>query len=303
MSGKPDSPVFEPAPPLPDWLQAELPYRRRVLRSGEYGLHFIDDGQGPAALLLHGNPTWSFLWRKVIRQLLAANVRVVAPDLIGLGLSDKPRDARVHTLGFHGGHIGTLVEALGLDEVTLVGQDWGGPVLGLVAAQQRARVRGAVFANTALGVPRRIRLSAFHRLANLPVVSDIFFRLLNLPVALMPMVQGDRASIGPTERRAYRYPLRAFRDRVAPLALARMVPAGPEHPTIQSLAQVEQWARSFAGPVRLVWGTRDPILGAALRGARRLFPQADVIETSAGHFLQEEVPDTLTKAILSVVAA
>jgi cis-3-alkyl-4-acyloxetan-2-one decarboxylase len=293
---------FDPAPDLPPWLREELPWSRRVFRNGSHTVHFVDQGQGPVVVLQHGNPTWCYLWRKVIRLLLAQGVRVVAPDLIGLGLSDKPADAAVHTLAFHAAQIGDLLEALDVGEITIVGQDWGGPVLGLVAAQKRVLVRGAVFANTSLSVPRHIRQTAFHRLANVPLISDLFFRVLNLPIEWMPLVQGDRSSIGAQQRRAYRYPLASFRDRVAPLALARMVPATLSHPTIGPLALVEEWGRSFAGPVDLVWGTRDPIMGSALKGARRLFPRATVVETQAGHFLQEEVPEVLAEAILGNLA-
>src|SRR5512139_3668679 len=124
---------FERAPDLPAWLGEEMPFQRRVYRGGPYAIHFVDEGAGLPVVLQHGNPTWSYLWRKVIRRLAGTGVRVIAPDLVGLGLSDKPRDAGVHTLSFHAEQIEGLVRALGLDQVTIVGQDWGGPMLGLMA--------------------------------------------------------------------------------------------------------------------------------------------------------------------------
>jgi len=294
--------TFEQAPELPAWLQAEMPFQRRVYRGGPYAIHFVDEGAGPPLLLQHGNPTWSYLWRKVVRRLAESGVRAIAPDLVGLGLSDKPRDAGVHTLTFHAEQIEGLVRALALDRVTIVGQDWGGPVLGLVAARNPELVHGAVFANTGLLAPRRAgTLSWFHRLANTPLVGDLFFRALNFPMPVLDRVQGDRHSIGRTEKKAYRYPLRRIRDRTAPLALARMVPTSPDHPSVEPLRQVEAWAGAFSGPVRLVWGQADPIMGRSLKGMRRLFPAAPVVETQAGHFLQEEVPEALAEAILAVV--
>ena len=293
--------MFEVAPSLPAWLEGLFPFGRRTYREGEYAIHFVDEGAGPAVLLQHGNPTWSFLWRKVIPRLADAGLRVVAPDLIGLGLSDKPRNPRVHTPEFHAGQIATLIAALDLDGITIAGQDWGGPILGLVAARHPERVAGAVFANTILTAPRRARpLSWFHRVANAPVVSDLAFRVFGFPIGILDRVQGDRRSIGPEEKRAYRYPLRALRDRVGPLALARMVPQSPDHPSAPALREVEAWAASYKGPVRLVWGIRDPILGRGLKAMRRLFPAAPVEETNAGHFLQEEVPDRLAEAIIAV---
>ena len=294
---------FEQAAELPAWLQAEMPFQRRVYRGGPYAIHFVDEGAGLPVVMQHGNPTWSYLWRKVIGRLTHSGVRVIAPDLVGLGLSDKPRDAKVHTLTFHAEQIEGLLRALGLERVTIVGQDWGGPVLGLVAARNPAMVRGAVFANTGLAAPRRAgTLSWFHRLANMPLISDLLFRVLSFPMPVMHIVQGDRSSIGRTEKKAYRYPLRSMRDRTAPLAMARMVPTGLDHPSVEPMRQVERWAGSFSGPVRLVWGLADPILGRGLKSMRRLFPNATVAETQAGHFIQEEAPEALAEAILAVVA-
>lgn len=290
--------TFDP-PPLPAWLEAELPFDRRVLEDGGHRMHFVDHGEGPPVLLLHGNPTWCYLWRKVIRLLVDANVRVIAPDLIGLGLSSKPRDLAVHTLDFHAARISALIEALDLEDLTVAGQDWGGPIVAVATARNAGRVHGAVFANTAIRVPTRPpRVTAFHRFSRIPLVSDLVFRGFNLPAGQLQWAQGDRTSIGRAERRAYRYPLRRFRDRAAPLALARLVPASLDDPTYRTLQEADDWARSFAGPVRLVWGRRDPILGRSVHGMRQLFPNAPVTETTAGHFLQEEVPDALANAIL-----
>ena len=293
---------FLPPPQLPPWLSEELPFDRRVFADGDHAIHFIDEGDGPPVLLLHGNPTWSFLWRKVIRILARENLRVIAPDLIGLGLSSKPRDPGIHTLDFHANRISALVEALDLDDITIAGQDWGGPIVAVTAARNRQRIRGAVFSNTAIRVPSRPpRKTAFHRFSHMPLVSDLFFRVFNFPVPFLGFAQGDRKSIGRSERRAYRWPLRRIKDRTAPLALTRLVPQTLDSPTIQTLKEAEDWARSFAGPVSLVWGMRDPILGRSLRGAMKLFPRAGVVETDAGHFLQEEVPEELAAAILRMI--
>jgi haloalkane dehalogenase len=292
---------FLPVPPLPDWLEEELPFNRRMFSDGEHAIHFIDEGDGPPVILQHGNPTWCYLWRKVIRILAQENVRIIAPDLVGLGLSSKPRDLKVHTLDFHADRISSLVRALDLHDITIAGQDWGGPIVAVMAARNRERIHGAVFGNTAIRVPsRKPRRTPFHRFSHMPLVSGLFFRVFNLPVLFLGVVQGDRSSIGAAERRAYRWPLLRYEDRAAPLALARLVPSSLDSPVIETLREGEDWARSFTGPVRLVWGMRDPILKRAVWGARKLFPEAETIETEAGHFLQEEVPEELAQAILGV---
>ena len=254
-------------------------------------------------LLQHGNPTWCYLWRRVIRRLIPGGVRVIAPDLIGLGLSSKPRDPAIHSLNFHANQLRALAAALQLERLTIVGQDWGGPIVALLAARNPEWVSGAVFANTAIAAPtRQPRTTAFHRFANMPVVSELFFKGLMFPIGVLHKAQGDPRSIGAAEKQAYRYPLRAYGDRVAPLALARMVPLTLDHPTVRTLEETDAWARQFTGPVRLVWGVRDPILGRSLEKMKALFPDAPVTETEAGHFLQEEVPQVLAEAILDVAA-
>lgn len=287
---------------LPTWLSELLPYKRYRVRVNGYDMHYVDEGEGPVVLLQHGNPTWCFLWRKVIQRLRQRRVRIIAPDMIGLGLSDRLRDPGVHSLDFHAANLLALVERLDLRAVTIAGQDWGGPVSAVMAARAGARIHGAVFANTAIRQPSGpIRVTPFHRFSNMPVVSDLLFKGVNFPVPVMHKVQGDPGSIGRLERRAYRYPLRRWRDRSASLALARMVPTHLDHPTVRTLGESDAWARSFSGPVELVWGKRDPILGSALKGMRELFPQAPLTETGAGHFLQEEAPDELAQSVLNVV--
>jgi pimeloyl-ACP methyl ester carboxylesterase len=292
-------------PPLPDFLVPLLPFRRaayEIERGPDAGrrIHFIDHGDLEArpVLLLHGNPTWSFLWRKVIARL--PDFRCAAPDLLGLGFSDRLPRIEDHSVERHGAAMAELVEALDLRGVILVGQDWGGPLAAQVGMRLPERIAGLVLANTAVSVPHHPRGTLFHRFARVPVLSDLVFRGLGFPQNLLWTVQGDKRSIRGEVARAYRWPLRTWRDRLAPLALARMVPNGPEHASVPALRQGEAWARSFTGPVALVWGLRDPILDRALRHLERLFPQAPVTRTQAGHFLQEEVPEALSAAVEDV---
>jgi pimeloyl-ACP methyl ester carboxylesterase len=316
-------PFLATPPPLPAFLAPHLPFPRRAYRleSGPdagRSLHFLDSlapgvpgvpGAASGApsqgrprprpvLLLHGNPTWSFLWRKVIGLLPGA--RCVAPDLLGLGFSDKPERIADHTLERHGNAIAELLSALDLRDVVLVGQDWGGPIAAQVGALHPQRVAGLVLANTSVLVPRRSRGTAFHRFARIPVLSDLAFRGFGFPLGLLGRLQADPHSLHGIPEKAYRFPLRTWRERVAPLALARMVPDGPAHPSIPAIARGEAWVLSFGGPVALVWGIRDPILGRTLERHERALPQAAVTRMEAGHFLQEEVPAALAAAITKI---
>ena len=267
-------------------------------------MHVAEWGEGPPVLMLHGNPSWCFLYRKVVAELAGEPFRLVVPDLVGLGCSDKPSDASVHTLDNHGRWLGELVDRLDLRDLVFVGQDWGGPI-GLHALATRLdRVRAMVILNTVTSPPRPgFRPTAFHRFARVPLLSDLAFRGLGFPQNAMWTAQGKWSSIVGRTALGYWWPLRRFRDRVAPLALARMVPDSTEHPSIAPLRVVEQAVTSFRGPVALVWGDRDPVLGRVIGHMQRLLPRATITRTRAGHFLQEEVPREIAQAIRSVAAA
>jgi haloalkane dehalogenase len=225
------------------------------------------------------------------------------PDLLGLGWSDKPRDPSVHTIENHAGLIGGVVEALELEGVVLVVQDWGGAIGLRCFADRVDRLAALVILNTVVGPPKPgFRPTAFHRFAHLPGVSDVVFRGLGFPQNAMRFAQGDRGSIRGDVARAYRFPLARVADRVAPLALARMVPDSLEHPSIPALRRCQELVVSFRGPTAIVWGDRDPVLGRVRGHIERLLPEARVTRTRAGHFLQEEVPEEIAAAVRDVVS-
>jgi pimeloyl-ACP methyl ester carboxylesterase len=294
-----------PAPPMPAWLEAMLPsdIQRYSVDVGGYRMHVMERGSGRPVLMLHGNPTWGFLYRKVAAALTGEPLRLIMPDLIGLGFSDKPRTMDEHQLDLHGEWIGRLVDELDLAELIFVGQDWGGPI-GLYALHERAhRVAGMVILNTVVGPPKSgFRPTLFHRFSRMPVISDVAFRLGGFPQNLLTLAQGDRRSMLGAVSRAYRYPLRHVRDRIAPLALARMVPDSQQHASIPALQACEDFVRAYQEPAAIVWGERDPVLGRVLGRIETMFPQAPVTRTQAGHYLQEEVPDEIAAAIRMVAA-
>jgi haloalkane dehalogenase len=316
---------IDPAPLLPPQLAAELPYRRGVARVSGDAIHFVDDGAWPAeaetaVLLFHGNPTWSYRWRGVIRHLGAGPdapeaalraTRVLAPDLVGLGLSSKPRSPRAHTLAMHLARMHELTEGLlagspARKRVIIVGQDWGGPIGAGVAMRLEASEPGSVaamlFANTSVLAPARpFRPKAFHRFSQAPLVSDLVFRGLGFPLFSLDRVQGHRGSIRGEVARAYRFPLRSPLDRAAPIGLARMVPDREAHPSVALLDAIGRFVSGFTRPTGLVWGVRDPILGRAVDRHERALRPVFVDRTQGGHFLQEEVPGLLAARIAALV--
>lgn len=289
-----------PPPPLPDWLESELPMIRYRVEVGAWRMHVMERGDGPTVLLMHGNPTWGFLYRKVVAEL-GDEFRIIVPDLIGLGLSDKPHHACQHTLENHIGWLCRLIEEMDLQDVIVVGQDWGGPIGFGAAAEHADRIAGLVVLNTVISPPRPgFKATTFHRFAQTPVLSDLVFRVAQFPQVRLGVAQGDPQSMAGKVGRAYRFPLCRFRDRKAPLALARMVPDTMQHHSLPALERVYQFVSAFEGPSAIVWGKKDPVLGSVLGHVRRTLPNAPVTETGAGHFLQEEVPAEIASAIRDV---
>jgi pimeloyl-ACP methyl ester carboxylesterase len=272
--------------------------------AGGRRFHVMERGAGPAVVLLHGNPTWGFLWRNVVKALADAPVRCLMPDLVGLGLSEKPRDPKFHTLAEHARLVGALLDVVAPGPVILVLHDWGGPI-GLAALADRpGRLAGLVVTNTRVGPPRPgAKGSRFHQFANVPVVSDVAFRLLGFPQNALRFTQHDRRSIRGDVARAYTWPLRHLADRVAPLALARMVPfRTAAHPSMAGLERSLAVAQGFRGPAAIVWGERDPVLARALGSVQAALPAAAVRTVAAGHYLQEEAPAAIAEAIRGVAA-
>jgi cis-3-alkyl-4-acyloxetan-2-one decarboxylase len=288
---------MEPLRTPPPFVERDFPYppQRLAVSGGE--LAYVEAGAGRPVVLVHGNPTWGFLWRKVMAEIQGTSLRLLAPDLLGFGRSSKPRSQHWHSVEAHGRTLLEWMGVLDLRDALLVVQDWGGPIACWAAAQGSPRVSGLCLLNTAVVPPARFGGTAFHRLARLPLVGPLAFRLLGFPLGQLHRVQANPASISGEVARAYRWPFLRLRDRAGPLALARMVPDGPDHPSVPALREVEAWVRGFQGPVELVWGRRDPILGRALKRHRVALPLARVTEVDAGHFLQEEAPHPIAQAV------
>ncbi|MCP4500069.1 MAG: alpha/beta fold hydrolase [Deltaproteobacteria bacterium] len=298
--------MLDESPKIPLFVKRQLPpMRHRFLSVAGRQMHVMDRGKGRPVLMVHGNPTWGFLYREVISALLddekGRSLHLVAPDLIGLGYSEKPQHNEVHTLRNHSLFLKSLVQQLDLHDVILVFQDWGGPICLHAFAEMRERIGAMVVLNTAVGPPKQpFNPTLFHRFAQTSVAAPLMFRGFGFPQLNLNLVQGDKRSIRRNAARAYRAPLAGLANNRAPLAMARMVPDSHAHPSITPLKETLDVFQSFSGPIRMVWGDNDPILGGVRTYLERLKPDAKVVRTSAGHFLQEEVPDEIAAAILDV---
>ncbi len=290
-------------PDMPEWISDMLParVRRKVVDVGGESMHVMEWGKGMPVLMLHGNPTWGFLYRKIVHLLEDVPLHCIVPDLIGLGFSSKPKVLKEHSLLSHASWLGSFIDSLGTEGLILVCQDWGGPIGVRALAHRPHLLKGLVVLNTALRPPHQgFHPTMFHRFSNLPIISDFVFRVLGFPQNVLAKTQGDPSSIAGKVARAYRYPLCHIADRAAPLALARMVPSSLTHPSVQELQVCEGFIRGFKGPSAIVWGEKDPILGRVLRRVMEILPDAPVTRTKAGHFIQEEEPAAIARAITEV---
>lgn len=252
---------------------------------------------GETVLAVHGNPTWSFYWRNLILGL-AGRARVVAPDHIGCGLSDKPARYR-YTLAQHTENLLELVRQLDLRNITLVAHDWGGAIgLGAAAAEPERFAR-IVLLNTAAFPPPYVPLRI--RACRTPVLGRLAVQGLNaFAGAALWMAVERQASLSSAARAGLIAPYDGWGNRVATYQFVRDIPLTRRHPTWQTLAQLEAALPTLANrPVQLIWGMRDWCFRPeCLERLLASFPNAEVHRLEdVGHYVMEEAPDQVVAAL------
>ena len=298
-----DSGIYEGFP-LPDYASDMIAsnYKSYFIEV-EPGLkvHILEIGTGLPVFLMHGNPTSGFLYRKVAERLPLDEVRVIMPTSIGLGFSSKI-PASDHTLENHIRWINTVLEKLELTELIYAGQDWGGPIgMGALSLSPNL-LKGAVLLNTGFNAPTlNTDISPAHAIVKTPVIGELILEVFLSIFDRLGRVQGNPESWTPKIAELYGKPVYDSGNSKAPLAMMRMVTDGPTHPSTASLRKIEEYVKTLMIPAEIVWGMNDPILGKTLPSMRQNFPNAPVTETSAGHFLQEEVPKEIADALVRVI--
>lgn len=281
---------------LPEWLdQREYPFVSHYLTTPAGRLHYLDEGQGEALLFVHGTPTWSWLYRQPI-QALRAHYRCVAADNLGFGLSDKPADFDQHPQR-HAEHLLRLLDHLGLEQVTLVVHDFGGPIgLGL-ATEHPERVKRLVVLNTWLwDASTQPRARQADRLLHSWLGRWLYLGLNFSPRVLLPQGFHDRRLLTSALHRHYLRPFARRADRIGPLRLGQWLLRAADWYE----ARQREMPRLYAKPALLVWGRYDRFLTEADLGRwQTLLPQATTVRLDCGHFVQEEKPAELTEALRS----
>lgn len=278
----------------PDWVDDTLfPFESHFIDVDGHDLHYVDEGSGPTLLLLHGNPTWSFLWRDVI-SALSEEYRCVALDFPGFGLSTAKPGYR-HLPEQHAAVLAGFIDALELSAVTLVGQDWGG-VIGLAAAQSRPAVFDRlVLANTwAWPVNGVLHFEAFGHIMGNPL-TRLLVRQLNLLVNAFIPVGHRRRTPSAAEMEHYRRALDTPARRQACAVLPGRVLASRNF-----FAEVESGLPDLSGlPTLILWGDADIAFRPQERERlEREFPNHQtVIVEGAGLYVESDAPQEFVAAI------
>ena len=284
---------------IPNWLMKKLPYKHCMIDVEGRRMHVMEKGSGKPIVMVHGNPMWGYLYKKVLDGL-DDSCRYIIPDLIGFGFSEKV-NLHEHSLEAHSKWMAKFFSTIKEEKIGLVVHDWGG-MIGIAGAMKAGKkIDGLVVMNTAITAPKDgFKPTWFHSLSQIPLVSSLVFRGLNFPLSFLNRFAHVPGSFDSQSMKAYKYPLRKFRDNCGPLALARMVPNSMQHPSVPIEKEIEMYLGSYEGKAQIVWGMNDPVMWKLRRRTSRLLPQAKVVKTDAGHFVQEETPREVIQAIKEV---
>ncbi len=283
------------AVPRPDWVDDELfPFRSRFIDIDGARVHYIDEGRGPVFLALHGNPTWSFLYRHIVCGL-RGRFRCVALDYPGFGLSSAPPGYR-YTVAEHAGVVERFVGRLGLRGITLMVQDWGGPIGFRVAGRRPDLFEAFVIGNTwAWPVRDERHIRRFARVMGSTVPGGALVRRADAFVNVFMRSTIGRGRLTRAEWRMYRRPHPTTRSRVPVHMMSREILAAHD-----LLADVERGlSRLSVKPALIVWGDRDPAFRLAqLRRWEEIFPNHRTrVLHGASHYIQEDAPADIVAAI------
>ncbi|MBX3413638.1 MAG: haloalkane dehalogenase [Pirellulales bacterium] len=286
----------------PDERFADLPgfdYAPHYIELRHMRMHYVDEGRGQTILCLHGEPTWSYLYRKMIGPL-AARHRVVAPDFIGFGRSDKYTLPEEYTFQMHVDLLGGFLTLLDLREITLVCQDWGGLIGLRVAAEMSERFARLVIMNT--GLPTGDEKPSETFLAWRGFVE----RTPDLPVGfIMQRTLVDGTKVDPRVIAAYEAPFPDASYKVGAAAFPLLVPISPDDPGSPGMRQTREVLSRWQKPALVMFSDGDPITAGGDRWFRRVIPTAQdqpaVVIAGGGHFLQEDRGEEIAEEILKFI--
>lgn len=295
-------------PDQTDWtFGGTWPFEPKYFHTSDGRLHYVDEGprDGRPIVMVHGNPTWGYLYRNFIPPLVAAGYRCIVPDHLGFGRSDKPDQPELYQIPKHAKRLEALLESLDLRDVTLVPQDWGGPIGFYWAGRHPERIRSLCVMNTiAHRPPRKVPLPLPLHLFRTPGIGEVMVKGLHAFVRIFLF----NAGVTHTERltddvkAAYLAPHPNWSSRTSILVFPREIPAGPEGRVSDYLGEVEAGLTNLKDrPTMIAWAMKDIAFTPDILDDLWLksFPNARVMRIpDAGHYLQEDAHERIVPELL-----
>jgi haloalkane dehalogenase len=280
---------------LPEKIRLFYPYRSNYigLPCGNR-MHFIDEGEGEPIVMVHGNPTWSFYYRGLVDKF-KSKYRVIVPDHIGSGLSDKPQ-VYAYTLKQHIDNLENLIETLDLKNITLVVHDWGGPIGLGYAIRNPNNIKNLIITNTAAFSIEKIPLII--KFCTLPIVGESLIRVFNVFSFLGSFI-AVKKPMSKALRAAYIYPYDSYRNRIGNARFVQDIPLKSDHPSYQTLLDIEHKLDRLTCPKLILWGAKDFCFTMLFFDRwREMYGDAQykVLE-EAGHYVIEDATDEVAKEI------
>jgi pimeloyl-ACP methyl ester carboxylesterase len=283
-----------------------FPFPPRYLDLGHLQMHYVDVGSGDPVVMVHGDPTWGYLYRAFIPRL-SRRARCIVPDHMGMGKSGGPATPYPYRLEHHIANLEALLLALDVRDVTLVLHDWGGPVGLGFAVRHAGRIRRLILMNTwasaqwpGAPLPRLLEIIRSPRGEAFVLAKNGYVRPALLGTTAHPEHLTD------TVMDAYLAPFPTPESRRALLCWSRDIPFAPGDPSYDEMRRIEAGLSRFTAiPVLLLWGMQDPVLPpAVMRLWQKVYPHAITCEIEeASHFLQEDAPERVLDAIDRFIAA
>lgn len=280
---------------IPNELKQEYPFlKNTLLLEDHHKLNFVDEGKGEPILMVHGNPTWSFYYRNLIKEFSSTN-RIIVPDHIGCGLSDKPQDYD-YSLKNHVDNLESLILKLDLKDITLIVHDWGGAIGLGVATRHPERFKKLVLLNTAAFtdtvIPWRIDICRNRWFG------ERVIRHLN-GFAWPATFMATKKKLNPVVKKGFLLPYNNYKNRIATARFVQDIPLKETHPSYPELDRITNQLKNIKVPTLILWGGKDFCFNKHYFDKWcSLYPHAETnYYPKAGHYILEDEKDSVLKKI------